>query len=530
MRHRTSSIRRRPLLPATLPLVLLGLGLFGCPPPDGADTDTSPSTGSAGATVAAGTTTATSGPDPSGAVTEPTTTTSEITTSGTTTTGTTTTGGPGESTAGVDSSTGGTSSFTTGSETSTTGTGSSTTIFLDSCGDGVLDPGEICDDGNDMPGDGCLPDCTPGTGEALGPLTLPQLGPGESWSCLTLIDAAVIDQPEHGLVLGGIDFEPGPDAHGVGHIQKVPLPAANPATWSWTKDASPNGRYVTQLVTADNGDIIAAGAVLTDPNQWSGFLWLARFTPAGEVVWLRDHQSIFSHPNDLALSPSGDILVAGRLAGWPKDAKGSWMLAFDADGLPLWEHAAPIADEWRLVYTGVVVDDGGTVYATGHGGPADRSFHHLVLGSFSGDGAPLWQVELPAPRGYVHVIPSNSLALTTQGALVVALGLNDQMGPAQGSALAAFDTTGALLWWRDQPMTHAYENSQVIVAAPNGGVVVGWSHSNEDQSHGRLARYSAAGEVLWSIDPSGDYLRDVAFGPDDLLYVLQNQEVHRYAP
>lgn len=513
---------RTPVRPATRPLVLLvGLGLVGCPPgPDGADTDTSPSTTSAGTTVAAATTAATSEPDTSGPVTEPTTTTS----------GTTTTGGPGESTIGVDSSTGGTSSFTTGSETSTTGTGSSTTVFLDSCSDGVLDPGEICDDGNDMPGDGCLPDCTPGTGEALGPLTLPQLGLGESRRCLTLLDAAVIDQPEHGLVLGGTDFVPGPEAKSFSRLQKVPLPAANPATWSWTNDANPLERILNQLVTADNGDIIAAGAVYTDPNQWSGFLWLARFTPAGELVWLRDHKTIFSRPNDLAVSPSGDILVAGRFAGWVNGAKGSWMHAFDADGLPLWEHAAPIADEWRSIYTGVVVDDGGTIYATGYGEPADGSFHHLILESFSGDGAPLWQVALPAPGGYAHVVPSKSLALTTQGALVVAMKQVDQ-GNLLESALAAFDTSGALLWWRDQPKAHYYETPELIVAAPNGGVFVGWSHGDgEDQGHGRLARYSAAGEVLWSIDPAGDYLHDAAFGPDDLLYVLQGQEVHRYVP
>ena len=28
------------------------------------------------------------------------------------------------------------------------------------CGDGMLDPDEICDDGNDLPGDGCRADCT----------------------------------------------------------------------------------------------------------------------------------------------------------------------------------------------------------------------------------------------------------------------------------------------------------------------------------------------------------------------------------
>ena len=28
------------------------------------------------------------------------------------------------------------------------------------CGDDVIDPGEVCDDGNTVAGDGCRPDCT----------------------------------------------------------------------------------------------------------------------------------------------------------------------------------------------------------------------------------------------------------------------------------------------------------------------------------------------------------------------------------
>jgi len=34
-----------------------------------------------------------------------------------------------------------------------------TDCTLARCGDGVVDPGEVCDDGNTLPGDGCAPDC-----------------------------------------------------------------------------------------------------------------------------------------------------------------------------------------------------------------------------------------------------------------------------------------------------------------------------------------------------------------------------------
>ena len=44
-------------------------------------------------------------------------------------------------------------------------------LELPSCGDGVLDPGEECDDGNNDDGDGCAADCTvevPGTPATTG--------------------------------------------------------------------------------------------------------------------------------------------------------------------------------------------------------------------------------------------------------------------------------------------------------------------------------------------------------------------------
>lgn len=77
-----------------------------------------------------------------------TSTTSETTTE-TSTTGTTSVGSDSNSTTGTDSDT---STTTTTTTTGTTGS---------SCGDGVVDDGEICDDGvNDGAYDGCASDCT----------------------------------------------------------------------------------------------------------------------------------------------------------------------------------------------------------------------------------------------------------------------------------------------------------------------------------------------------------------------------------
>jgi cysteine-rich repeat protein len=515
---------------------LAALGLVACPlDPTAVDTDTAPSSSGTGTGVAA----TTSGVMTGGAVTEVTTGTEPGTTgvggessssglAGSTTDGALSSSGGGGSTTGGALSSSGVDGSTSGG--STTGGDGSTTLPMDLCGDGVLDPGEGCDDGNKLSGDGCLPGCTPGVGVALGPLDLPPFDPSGYPVCLTLLGRAVLDPPTLGLVLGGPLSYFGPEGQTAAHIESCPLPAAAPLVWSWSEYAGPHDRRIGRLSTAENGDVLAAGTVYTDPQDLSGFLWLARFTPAGELVWLRDHESIPSRPNDLAASPSGDIIVVGQFAGWVQKPKGAWVHAFDADGALVWEYAAPTDDEWRLLYEGVTVATDGSVHATGRGGPADLSFQHVVVESFSADGAPLWQVELNSPK-FKSGLPSD-IVVTTQGALVVAIqqGNNSQVGDQ--TALVALDSEGGLLWWEDNPPPELfYEGAGPLVAAPDGGVFVAWTRFNgEDFPQAQVARHGATGETLWSINYAGEPAKDAAFGADNLLYLLQGDQVRRYEP
>ncbi|MCA9660244.1 MAG: choice-of-anchor L domain-containing protein [Myxococcales bacterium] len=102
-------------------------------------------------------------------VTDPTATSTATTTAGSAsaTDSTTTMGGSmSESNSGSSTTTGETdstsASATDGTDSSTTmmATDSSTTGDPGICGDGQLDPGEQCDDGNNEDGDGCEADCT----------------------------------------------------------------------------------------------------------------------------------------------------------------------------------------------------------------------------------------------------------------------------------------------------------------------------------------------------------------------------------
>lgn len=487
------------------PCSLLMCLLAACPtPPSSEDTDTAstPTTTTTGESESAGTTSV-------GATSSGTTSDDEPTAP--TSTGTTSTSDTSDTT-------------TTGALTETTSEGGSTTgPGVDTCGDGELDPGELCDDGNVLAGDGCLPDCTPGTGAALPPIELPADG---TFRCLTTIDGAVLGDGSHVLALGGWTGDSPVDAL----VQAFAQPDGQPLPGSFVHDGAFN-RFVDQVATAPDGDIVVAGHIDTDAQELAGHLWLARLSPAGEIVWLREHETILTDPEDLALTATDGIVIASRLAGWGPGNKPSWVQVFDEDGEFQWEHAAPASPEWHAWYKGVAIDPDGTIYVVGAGQHMDEPTRPLLLEALAEDGAPLWQIEAASPI-HKRAEPSG-IVVTVDGMLVVAGTESDTSVEFSGEpGLIAFDKTGANLWWRNLPAPMFWTTwAGWIAAAPGGGVLVAWGTSQEDISRTRIARYNGDGEALWEIESDSQAgPRDAGLGPEEVFYVLEGSSVRPYLP
>ncbi|PCC67955.1 Myxococcus cysteine-rich repeat-containing protein [Nannocystis exedens] len=492
--------------------------LAGCPTPSpGEETATAPTTG----------TSEEAGESPTATGAEPPTSTTDAdaTTTGTTDAPSTATGTTDEqSTAGTAGTSEATGAMTTTTDAETTSEdASSTGAGRDTCGDGVLDPGEACDDGNVLAGDGCLPNCTPGDGAALPPIGLP---PESAWTCLTTIDAAVLGESSHVLVLGGWTGSPPVSAI----VQGFALPNGQASPGSFVHPG-PFDRFVDQVVTAADGDIVVAGHIYEDNQQAAGHLWLARVSAAGEVVWLREHVAIPMDPEDLALTPAGDIVLASRVAGWGGGIKPSLVQGFDQDGELQWEHAAPAGPEWHVGYRAVAIDPSGTIYVAGisqHMGDAKR---RLLLAALAGDGTPQWQTETPAPL-HLRVAPSG-IVVTEDGTLLVAETESDTDVEFAGEpGLVAFDAAGGLLWWKTLSSPQFWNTwAGRIAAAPGGGALVAWGMSQEDISRTLVARYDEDGEALWEIvSDSQTGPRDAGLGADGRFYVLEGGSVRPYLP
>lgn len=119
--------------------------------------------------------------------------------------------------------------------------------------------------------------------------------------------------------------------------------------------------------TATAYDLIVGGALYTGAGT-SADAWLARITSAGAPVWSLVRNGPASEDdaiNGVAVAPSGDLIVDGRVGVNPGDAD-AWIARFNSNGVFLGEmtySAALGADEEALA---VATDASGSVYVVGY--------------------------------------------------------------------------------------------------------------------------------------------------------------------
>lgn len=493
-------------------LTAAALTATACPPPV---TDLGPdSTGEREPSGGPGTTTTpTSGAPPTTSTTSSTALTDDPASE--TTTGTT---------AGLSTSEAGSSDTGTSAPDTSTSTGDPV------CGDGTPDPGEACDDGNLDAGDGCGPDCQLEPGATVSTLDLPALT-DEAMTTFTLVPKQFLDNTSDALAIGGDLDDFGPALQFGAHVWQVPLPAAQPAQWSYAEYADIYDRLIFQVTTAANGDVLAAGIISKEqvkPDS-GGYLWLARFTPTGALVWSHELPGLNVAASALLETSSGNIIVSGHCFGY---CGGAMVLAFDPDGALLWQDNSPQGMDFGTTYAGATLDAADRIYVVGTRFGID--FHHLLLRAYTPGGGLLWERITPSPSAPRFNV--GDIILLGDDTLVLAMTQYDAIDvpnelPAMG--LAAFDTQGNSLWWNQwtPPAPGSMRPGPMLVSA-DGGFYVGGALTVDFLPTGSaLARFDADGDELWStVDADIKIPRDLLLGADSQLYVLRSERIDVVVP
>jgi hypothetical protein len=313
-------------------------------------------------------------------------------------------------------------------------------------------------------------------------------------------------------------------------------------------DAAGNA-YVTGHYQSEDGT--AWGQSL--PNQGDYDLYLAKFSPEGELIWIRTAGGKgYDYGHGIAIDMAGDVVISGAITGEARfgatvvnegaTARAFFAAKYSADGDLRWVRAS----EGRLSGSahGVAVDGAGNIYLGGNGNGVgsfggmaiDMGARSSLALKLTPDGSPVWLAshpgagahEITADRaGRVWVSGMFKGEATFGGETFTTTGPNDNDG-----FLCHYNGEGELQWTRivSSPGT---DYCLGVATDHTGRVFVTGEFSGTASFAGRIlesrggtdiltAAFDEKGALEWLVvngGPRGDNAYTIAWHPDNRLVI-----------
>jgi cysteine-rich repeat protein len=357
-----------------------------------------------------------------------------------------------------------------------TTSGESSSGAAPACGDGVVDAGESCDDGNGVDGDGCNNDC-----EASARLL---------WESLSGLrgDEVYLDvepAPDGTLLVGGVR-SPAAMAQDRWLLR---FDLAGNLLWERSYDGSAAGETI--FAVAQRGDaMFAAGSKWSDEGAWD--LWVGRLDLQGEVVW---EETVATPGRDyatgMALTAAGDVVVTGEVSH--EQGVFVWTRQYAADGAVQWTRTEPVLKKPTYYFGPSVAIAGDGSLRVGFASDTD-TFHELLLAYPPGGGEPLWQ-QSETTDGMV-------LGVALLGADVVTTGER-----YEDKLFVRRVTAGGATAWESQACVG--EVGRAVAVDKQGDVVVIGYGPGDIATNVRLCKFSSDGALRWGKDLEGGFGHDL---------------------
>lgn len=290
------------------------------------------------------------------------------------------------------------SSSSSGEDVASTSTGEASI-----CGDGEVDLGEDCDDGNSNDQDACHDDCTIAYTIEYTLEFDAGAGEDEFVSGLTLLDGDV-------WMAGEADDGRG---RSVAYLWRLGPDAEGLTTWSYDPPDTTGGAWGA-VAAHPSGDLIVAGAISTP--SLAGQAIVARVDPTQEEpIWVHPLDPALgeSYGIEVAVGSDGRVYWAGNHQATDDDDFDLFVEVLDADGVEQWRRGYAGAEPGFDFMRGLVVDAQGTVFVAGQTRESAAGSTPWA-GAWDGEGEPLLSVPLPSEDDV------RALALDDLGDLVVA--------------------------------------------------------------------------------------------------------------
>ncbi len=385
-----------------------------------------------------------------------------------------------------------------------------------SCGDGALDEGEACDDGNDVDADGCNTDCTV-SGAVLW-FHSQAGGAGQAEEAFGIAVDAQGRAYVGGEMWGGADLD-----FWVRQYEDDGL--------GWTHALDGGGGNAGARAVALGGDTLYAAGYRVVPGQ-SNDVWLRSFDLDGGLGWEVGFNDALSGSNvgqGVAVDPEGHVIVAAQQSvGDPLAPQvDGWVREHSAAGDPLWTAGYGGAAGQADVARGVATDATGRVAAVGFETvPGEGTNMWIRVHDTSGN--PLWT----ATYGNANALDDEAMAVAfdREGNVVVAGFELDPVIPWR-MWLTKYDPAGTPMWtqtWDGDTLEGARAFG---VATDDAGDIVVTGQHRVGGFNGLLVRkHDPDGNPRWVTTITGhpetnQVGRAVAIGPGRRVWVAGGVDV-----
>ena len=382
------------------------------------------------------------------------------------------------------------------------------------CGNGYREGDEECDDGNDVPDDGCTSECTVPCGLEAQVLALAPSAQSDLWA------DSVASAPDGGVVVVAHQRTIVADQEGmqtIGPVRTRVLRYGPDLAPLWDVSLGPEDAVIdpTEGVVDAAGDVYVAATVNGADLKDIRVVKLAGAD--GKVKWTFDHDGAAMMSDDiaqgLALAPDGAVIVAGRVADVEKDDD-VWVRKLKpADGAAVWTTTWSGAGngEFSVDQAGrVAVAPDGSVYV-GAREYVDFDTIEGVLLKFGKDGGKALWTFSPLADGAAHTHVTGGVSADKDGNALVSI--HRTSGAAQTFWLYKLDPSGKQQWSRDLAFFADVGDKWSLGGAAfdsTGGVVLGGSLRMKDEVNmltwydGWTARLDPAGERRCQLHQTGE--------------------------
>jgi cysteine-rich repeat protein len=364
------------------------------------------------------------------------------------------------------------------------------------CGNAIVEGIEQCDDGNDVPADGCEIDCTITYDTSIwqvthaGEAALPEAAHG-----------VAIDGSGNPVVVGWVL-----DAPGDPNIWVRKYDPEGAELWTTTLDPSMGGSDRAWAVAIDGSDnVLVTGDSDTVPDVSD--LWLGKLDPEGTLLWSDTVDGPAMDTDGglgIAVDAAGTVAVTGylRVGGNDNDIfVGTW----SPDGTPGWTDVVAGPDALDDRGTGAAFDSAGELVLSGFVSYA--GFNRDVWArKYDASGAEVWTFQWDSAEsgddaGFaVAIAPDDTIGIT---------GMTPIIASNQDVWLGKLDPEGALVWFKrfGAPST-LHDNGLGLTSNADGDfVIAGFKTLSNVDADIWLRKYDAGGNVVWTQAIGGTGMR-----------------------